>query len=129
MKKGNASCITPVRCKLSEEQDLVPVEQQTLVFYGKPIIVVRLPDGRPGVVLRFLCENLQIDAAAQTQRIRRTEAITEDLVFALVETGGGSQRMAVLILHPVPFWPARIYPRLLHEHLRPQSFRHLPPAV
>jgi|SRR5450755_1621738 hypothetical protein len=58
---------------LNEEQDLLPVEQQTLTFYGKPIVVVRLPGGQPGVVLRFLCENLQIDTAAQTQRIRRTE--------------------------------------------------------
>ena len=66
---------------LNEEQDLLPVEQQTLTFYGKPIVVARLPDGQPGVVLRFLCENLQIDTAAQTQRIRRTEAIAEDLVF------------------------------------------------
>ena len=70
---------------LNEEQDLLPVEQQRLTFYGKPIVVVRLPGGQPGVVLRFLCENLQIDTAAQTQRIRRTEAIAEDLVFAQVE--------------------------------------------
>jgi len=40
------------------------MEQHTLTFYGKPIIVVRLPDGRPGVVLRFLCENLHIDTNA-----------------------------------------------------------------
>ena len=76
---------------LNEEQDFLPIEQQTLTFYGKPIVVVRLPDGQPGVVLRFLCENLQIDTAAQTQRIRRTEAISEDLIFAQVETDGGSQ--------------------------------------
>jgi hypothetical protein len=76
---------------LNEEQDLLPVEQQTLIFYGKPIIVVRLPDGQPDVVLRFLCENLRIDAAAQTQRIRRTEAIAEDLVFVQVETECGAQ--------------------------------------
>lgn len=109
---------------MSEEQDLLPIEQQTLVFYGKPIIVVRFPDGRPGVVLRFLCENLQIDAAAQTQRIRRTEAIAEDLVFALVETGGGSQRMAVLILHAVPFWLAGIDPKRVREEIRPEILRY-----
>ena len=96
---------------LNEEQDFLPIEQQTLTFYGKPIVVVRLPDGQPGVVLRFLCENLQIDTAAQTQRIRRTEAISQDLVFAQVETDGGSQRMAVLILHAVPFGLAGIDPR------------------
>src|SRR5258708_39486734 len=35
---------------LNEEQDLLPVEQQTLIFYGKPIDVVRLPDGQPGAL-------------------------------------------------------------------------------
>ena len=49
---------------MSEYQELIPIEQHTLTFYGKPIIVVRLPDGRPGVVLRFLCENLHIDTNA-----------------------------------------------------------------
>lgn len=109
---------------MNEEQDLHPIEQQTLLFYGKPIVVVRLPDGQPGVVLRFLCENLQIDTAAQTQRIRRTEAIAEDLVFALVETEGGSQRMAVLILHAVPFWLAGIDPRRVREEIRPEIVRY-----
>ena len=79
---------------MNEEQELIPIEQQTLTFYEKPIVVVRLPDGRPGVVIRFLCENLQIDAAAQIARIRRTEAIAEDLVSVQVETDGGYQKMA-----------------------------------
>src|SRR5947209_15774954 len=100
---------------LNEEQDLLPVEQQTLTFYGKPIVVVRLPDGQPGMVLRFLCENLQIDTAAQTQRVRRTKAIARGLVFAQVETGAGSLRMAVLILHAIPFWLAGIDPRRTRE--------------
>jgi hypothetical protein len=50
-----------MRCNLQEEQALIPIEQQTIMFYGKPVIVVRLPDGRPGVVLRYLCDNLQLD--------------------------------------------------------------------
>src|SRR2546428_2284630 len=123
-KKGNASYITLARCMLNEEQDFLPIEQQTLTFYGKPIVVVRLPDGQPGVVLRFLCENLQIDTAAQTQRIRRTEAISEDLIFAQVETDGGSQKMAVLILHAVPFWLAGIDPKRVREEIRPEILRY-----
>ena len=55
---------------MSDDQELIPIEQHTLTFYGKPIIVVRLPDGRPGVVLRFLCENLHIDTNAQVQRVQ-----------------------------------------------------------
>ncbi len=77
---------------MSEEQELIPIEQHTLTFYGKPIIVVRLHDGRPGVVLRFLCENLHIDTNAQVQRVQRSEAMAEDLVFTRVETPGGVQR-------------------------------------
>ncbi len=42
-----------------ESQELIlPVEQQTLLFYGKPILVIRLPDGRPAIVLRSFCENI-----------------------------------------------------------------------
>lgn len=37
-----------------ESQALIPTEQQTIQFYNKPLIVVRLADGRPGVVLRLL---------------------------------------------------------------------------
>src|SRR5258708_17692167 len=102
---------------LNEEQDLLPVEQQTLTFYGKPIVVVRLPDGQPGGVLRFLCENLQIDTAAQTQRIRRTEAIADDLVFAQVQTKSAFQRMAVLSPPSCPFWLGSID----SQPVRPES--------
>ncbi len=39
----------------TEEQVLIPTEQDTILFNGKPLVVVRLPDGRPGVVLRWIC--------------------------------------------------------------------------
>ena len=38
---------------------LIPARQGTIQFQEKPLVVVRLPDGQPGVVLRWLCENLQ----------------------------------------------------------------------
>ena len=44
-----------------QEQDsspLVPIEQQTIMFYGKPLVVVRLPDRRPAIVLCHMCDNL-----------------------------------------------------------------------
>lgn len=72
-----------------ESQELIPIEQQTLIFHGKPIIVVRLADGRPGVVLRFLCENMGLEPRAQIRRIRSTEAITDDFAYARVQTEGG----------------------------------------
>ena len=102
---------------MSDEQELIPIEQQTLTFYGKPIIVVRLPDGRPGVVLRFLCENLHIDTNAQMQRVQRSEAMAEDLVFTRVETPGGAQRMATLVLRSIAYWFATIDTRRVNRPL------------
>jgi len=106
---------------------LAPLEQQTLQFYGKPIVVVRLPDGRPAVVLRFLCENLQIDTNGQARRIRRTEAIADDLVNVRVDRSpeeGGPQSMAALILRAVPFWLAGIDVKKVSEAIRPDIIRY-----
>src|SRR5260370_13838093 len=50
----------------------------------------------------------------------RREAMAEGLVFGGVETEGGSQRMAVLILHAVPFWLAGIDPKRVREEIRPE---------
>lgn len=109
---------------LSEEKELIPIEQQTILFYDKPLIVVRLSDERPGVVLRFLCENLQIDTAGQVQRIHRTEAIADDLVPVRVESDGGPQIMQVLVLRAVPFWLAGIDPKRVREEIRPDIIRY-----
>jgi len=100
---------------VSDDQELIPIEQHALTFYGKPIIVVRLPDGRPGVVLRFLCENLHIDTNAQVQRVQRSEAMAEDLVFTRVETPGGAQRMATLVLRSIAYWFATIDTRRMEK--------------
>jgi P22_AR N-terminal domain len=98
---------------LSEEQEqesqaLIPSVQDTIIFHDKPLIVVRLPDGRPGVVLRWICENLHLGPAAQVERIKRTEVIADDLVYVQVETGGGFQNMPTLVLDSVPYWLATI---------------------
>ncbi|MGH2496495.1 MAG: phage antirepressor N-terminal domain-containing protein [Ktedonobacteraceae bacterium] len=114
---------------LSDEQEqesspLIPTEQQTILFYGKPIIVVRLPDGRPGVVLRYLCDNLQITTTGQVARIKRTEVIADDLVYTQVQTEGGPQTMPTLVLHAVPFWLAGIDPKRVREEIRPEILRY-----
>ena len=107
-----------------ESQELIPIEQQTITFYGKPIVVIRLPDGRPGVVLRYMCDNLQLDPGAQVARIKRTEAIADDLVNAQVQTDGGPQIMPTLVLHATPFWLAGIDPKRVREEVRPEILRY-----
>jgi len=89
-------------------QSLIPIEQKTLIFRGLPIVVVRLPDGRPGVVLRWICENLGLAPTGQVTRIKRTEVIADDLVSVQVQTEGGFQTMPALVLDSVPYWLATI---------------------
>jgi hypothetical protein len=105
---------------LSEEheqdsQALIPAEQDTVTFHGKSLIVVRLPDGRNGVVVRWLCENLNLSSAGQIERIKRTEAIADDLVYVRIETSSAVQNMATLVLHAVPYWLATIDTRRMDK--------------
>src|SRR5713101_8861992 len=123
--KGVPSWQPPLkRCVMSDEQEqdsspLMPIEQQTIMFYGKPLVVVRLPDGRPGIVLRNLCDNLQLEPTSQVRRIKRTEAIADDLVYSQIQTDGGPQIMPTLVLRAAPFWlllfcfPESLAPRSL----------------
>lgn len=98
-----------------ESQELIPTVQDTIIFNGKPLVVVRLPDGRPGVVLRWICENLHIQPQAQTDRIKRTEVIADDLVYCQVQTEGGFQTMPTLVLDSVPYWLATIDTRRMDK--------------
>ena len=86
--------------------------------------MVRLADGRVGAVLRWFCLNLQLDSDAQLRRIRRTEEIADDLVDIRIQTDGGPQVMATLILHAVPFWLAGIDSKRVREELRPEIRRY-----
>src|SRR5258708_31550215 len=98
-----------------ESQALIPLVQDTVMFNGRPLVVVRLPDGQPGVVLRWICENLHIGQKAQVERIKRTEVIADDLVYVKVQTGGGFQTMATLVLDSVAYWLATIETRRMEK--------------
>ena len=98
-----------------EPQALIPIEQDILTFHGKPLIVVRLSDGRTGVVLRWICENLNLFPEGQVRRIKRTEVIADDLVYAQVQTDGGQQNMPTLVLHGVAYWLATIDTRRMDK--------------
>lgn len=103
---------------LENEQEghvLVPLVQDTIQFHGKPLVVVRLPNGESGVVLRWICENLHLSPQSQINRIKRTEVIAEDLVHTQVQTEGGQQVMATLVLNAVPYWLATIDTRKMEK--------------
>lgn len=95
---------------------LIPARQDTIQFQEKPLVVVRLPDGQPGVVLRWLCENLHLAINGQVERIKRTEVIADDLVYVRVQTDGGPQIMPTLVLGAVPYWLATIDTRRMEKN-------------
>jgi hypothetical protein len=100
-------------------RDLVPSEQHTVPFYGQPLLAVRLADGRIAVILRRLCERMGLATNAQIERIKRTEAIADELMTVRVETEGGPQRMPALALRALPFWLAGISTRAVSAEIRP----------
>ncbi len=70
---------------------LVPIEQDTVPFYGHDLIAVRLPDGRIAAVLRWLCEGLNLGVQSQMRHIQGRTALAEGLVSVRVDTAGGLQ--------------------------------------
>jgi P22_AR N-terminal domain len=95
---------------------LIPARQDTIQFQEKPLVVVRLPDEQPGVVLRWVCENLHLAIHGQVERIKRTEVIADDLVYVRVQTDGGPQIMPTLVLRAVPYWLATIDTRRMEKN-------------
>jgi hypothetical protein len=83
---------------------LEPTEQQTIMFYDKPLIVVSLPDGSPAVVFNNLCENMGLERTAQARRVRRKKALAKGFHSIRIETPGGPQVVNVLTLRVTPGW-------------------------
>lgn len=86
------------------EDGLVPVEQDTILFYDRELVAVRLADGRICAVLRWLCDGLSLDPSGQIQRIRRKSAVADGLLQVHVVTEGGPQVMPALTLDVLPGW-------------------------
>jgi hypothetical protein len=98
------------RSSRPQRQVIEPVTQLEIAFHGHVIIALELEDGRIAVVLRWVCEALQINPQAQVQRIERTESLVDDLVYAKVRPrqtgsrGGGTQPMYALALRGFSPW-------------------------
>ena len=89
----------------NDEEFIVPVEQAIVLFFGEPVIAVRLPDGRIGAVLTTMCSILKMDPASQIRRLREDETTTESLVQVQIRTETrGLQIMGALIAWAIPYW-------------------------
>src|SRR5215469_16818295 len=111
----------------SGQQALEPVLQEEVPFRDHTITTVKLADGRYAVVLRWVCEVLNLDPQGQVQRIQRTAAIASELFRAKIEPragaekprrGGGPQIMPVLTLRGFSPWILGINPNEVEEDSR-----------
>ncbi|HLY31838.1 MAG TPA: phage antirepressor N-terminal domain-containing protein [Ktedonobacterales bacterium] len=94
----------PNERKNLQDAPLIPIEQESVPFYNRTLIAVKLADGRICAVLRWLCEGLQLDMSAQLQRIKRKTAVADGLVTVRIETEGGPQSQSALTLDVLPGW-------------------------
>jgi hypothetical protein len=92
------------------EQALEPVEQDSILFHGEQIVAVRLGDGRICVVLRWICESLNLQPGGQVRKIERTSATAKELVRVRVQTRGGRQNMPAITLRGFSPWMLSINP-------------------
>ena len=117
------------------QQALEPVLQEEVPFKDHTITAVKLPDGRYAVVLRWVCEVLNLDPQGQVQRIGRTAAIAGELLRVKVQPrpgaerprrGGGAQIMPVLTLRGFSPWILGINPGEVEEDPNdPEQAAHL----
>lgn len=79
-------------------------EQEVVMFHGRPIVAVRLDDGRIAVTLRSLCEGMGLNTQAQVRRAERTEALAGEIAYPWLETENGPQELPALMLDVLPGW-------------------------
>lgn len=106
------------------EEVLEPLEQHTIEFYGKQLIAVRLPNGEPGAVFRYFCENLGLSLGSQLNRVKRKKALAGGLHYARINTPGGPQVLAVLTLKVLPGWLFDIDAARVKAESRPEIERY-----
>ncbi len=100
-------------------QALIPVDQDEIPFYDQTLVAARLADERICVIIRWMCDSLKLDPTAQIRRIRRTKAISDELLYVQIHTKSGEQIMPALTLRALPFWLAGIDTSRLDPTIEP----------
>lgn len=96
-----------------------PVEQDTVYLFERPVIAVRLPDGRVAAVFTDLCAALELERTAQVRRVQRDDVIAGEMLFAEITIEGVPQPMDVLTAWAVPVWLQGIQLSRLPAEKRP----------
>lgn len=81
-----------------------PVETLAITFFDQPVLAARIENGVIALSLRDLCTVTGLDQTAQARRLRRDEELSDGLYQLRVQTAGGPQQQAFLMLEFVPAW-------------------------
>jgi hypothetical protein len=103
---------------------LTPTEQDSVPFYGRELLAVRLADGRIAAVLRWMCEALGVGIQQQMRHIRGRVALSDGLVTVRVQTPGGPQAMPALTLDVLPSWLMTIDERRVKPEVQADIVRY-----
>src|SRR5438067_1149059 len=106
------------RERQAEKQALLVRDQRQVQVLDDQLLAARIADGTIYLPVRALCEALGLDRAAQVRRIKRDEAMREDLHEIAVETESGIQAIQVLRLESVPYWLAGVTLNKVKPELR-----------
>lgn len=81
-------------------------------FEGDELLLVRLPDGSGGALLRRLCDSVGVDFDAQRRRLARAAEAGAKwatvVVMTTVAEDGREREMLVLPIRAIPMWAATI---------------------
>lgn len=114
-----------------ESTALVPMHEQTVVFYGDPIPVAQASEGELYVPVRLLAEFLGLDARSQRHRVNRDRVLSARARSVVMQRSDGKRvPMLCLPLDLLPGWlfgvdTARVRPELVDklERYRAEAFR------
>ena len=99
-------------------QALSVTEQRQIEVLGDHLLATRVDDGTIYLPVRALCESLGLDRAAQVRRIKRDEAMQQDLQEISVSTESGRQTVQFLRLETVPYWLSGVSVNKIKPELR-----------
>lgn len=104
---------------MTSTNELVPVEQRSVDFYGDDLTAIRASDGRVYAGLTQMCSALGIDAQGQRRRIERHAVLSKGLQGVdKLSTPGGVQRGYVLRVDLIPLWLAGIRVSAVKEEIQ-----------
>lgn len=100
---------------------VVPSQQKQVVFYESEITAVLIGNDVYASI-RHMCQALALDSQGQTQRIERSEVLSDGLMVCIVHTIQGDRPTNVLRADLVPMWLVGVDTRRMEDDKKQRRF-------